>query len=62
MSLTKQQIQVLRTVQFRSRDERWNHKTLCLLRSLGLVKSENNTSSAIYRWSITDAGRKALEA
>lgn len=62
MTLKKQQVQVLRTVQFRSREERWNHKTLCHLRTLGLVASENHQSGAVYRWTITPAGTAFLEA
>ena len=63
-ALNKTQRDVLMTVRWQPRDERWNHTTLNYLRSLGLVESApietaaGRPSRAVYRWSITDLGRE----
>lgn len=60
--LTKTQRDVLFTVRYQHRDERWDHKTLSYLRSLGLVTSVpvetavGRPSRSIYRWTVTDLG------
>lgn len=60
--LTKIQRDVLRTVRYEPREERWSHTTLGYLRSLGLVTSEavetavGRPSRSIYRWTVTDLG------
>lgn len=60
-ALTKTQRDVLGTVRWQSRDERWSHITLCYLRSLGLVQSERLTAGR-YCWSITELGIATRDA
>jgi len=60
--ITKQLEQVLRSVQFRPREERWNHPSLNRLRALGLVASARiEGTSARYTWTITPAGSAYFE-
>lgn len=55
--LTDQQRQVLTTTRFAPRLERWDHRTLNVLRSLGLVSSAPAEGSRTnYRWTITALG------
>ncbi len=67
-SLSMIEGQVLRTVRWSSRDERWNHPTLCQLRAFGLVKStpiprtRGRGPATTDRWTITDAGIAAYDA
>lgn len=56
--LTQVQRQVLSTVRYATRLERWDHPTLCALRNLGLVISARAEGSKVnYRWTVTDLGK-----
>lgn len=56
--LTVVQHQVLTTLRFAPRLDRWDHVTLCTLRDLGLVTSARAEGSKTnYRWTITDLGK-----
>ncbi|MES2339568.1 MAG: hypothetical protein V4537_15865 [Pseudomonadota bacterium] len=59
-SLSRIEGQVLRTVRWSAREERWNHPTLSQLRAFGFVTSEpvlvRGKAGQNNRWSITDAG------
>lgn len=56
--LIEVQRQVLATVRYTPRLERWDHPTLGTLRDLGLVTSAPAEGSRTnYRWSITDLGK-----
>lgn len=62
--LTKTQRDVLGTVRWEPRVERWNHKTLSYLRALGLVTAEraNPLLNGLYRWTVTASGVEAYGA
>lgn len=55
--LTAAQFQLLSTLRFAARLERWDHQSLVDLRALGLVASTPAEGSKTnYRWTITDLG------
>ena len=65
--LTKIERDVLFTVRYEPRVERWDHKTLGYLRSLGLVSAtpllrDNGRPAARYRFEITDFGVEMYKA
>lgn len=56
--LTAVQRQVLTTVRYATRLERWDHPTLVGLRTLSLVTSARAEGSKVnYRWSVTELGK-----